>query len=69
MSHVRRTRALCETHKNLCSAFCLKCEEIFAHELSVKPGNHNIMTVKERASEVRAKVSELIAELDFFWRS
>ena len=76
MSHVRRGHdildhkslkpAVCEAHKSLCSAFCSKCDEVLCMNCLSKHENHNIMTVKERASQVRSKVFELIADLDSF---
>ena len=76
MPHVRRGHdildhkslkpAVCEAHKNLCSVYCSSCEEILCLNCLSKHGNHNIMTVTERASKVKSKVFELIADLDSF---
>ena len=76
MSHVRRGHdildhkslkpAVCEAHKSLCSAFCSNCEEIVCMNCLSKHPNHNILALKERASQVRSKVFELIADLDSF---
>ena len=63
LDHKSLKPAVCETHKNLYSVFCSKCEQILCLNCLPNHPNHNIMALKERGSQVRSKVSELIADL------
>ena len=74
VSHIRKghdvfdhkllSPAICEAHNNLCSVFCSSCEEILCLNCLSKHENHSIMTIKERASQVRPKVFEILSNLD-----
>ena len=64
LDHKSLQPAVCGLHKNLCSLFCSTCEEILCTNCVVKHTNHSIMSVKEKATEARAIVFEMIAELD-----
>ena len=74
ISHIRKSHdildhkslkpAICVTHKNLCSTYCTKCEEILCLNCISKHPNHNIIDLKLRASQVRLQVFEMIYYLD-----
>ena len=54
---------ICSEHKMICSLFCTSCTEIHCTKCVSKHTNHNIMSLKEKASEVRSKVFEKLSEL------
>ena len=74
LSHVRRDHeilndkalkpAICEIHKNLCSMFCSTCQLTLCSNCISVHVNHSIMPIKERASQTRAKIFDLISDLD-----
>ena len=64
LDHKSLSPAICESHKNLCSVFCTICDEILCVNCLSKHQNHNVMTIKEKASKVRPKVFESLSNLD-----
>ena len=64
LDHKSLKPAICVTHKNLCSTYCTKCEEILCLNCISKHPNHNIIDLKLRASQVRLQVFEMIYYLD-----
>ena len=56
--------AVCKAHKNLCSMYCSNCEEVLCPNCISNHPNHKVMSIEQRASEVRSKVFELIADMD-----
>ena len=55
---------ICSEHKMISSLFCTSCTEIHCTKCVSKHTNHNIMSLKEKASEVRSKIFEKLSELE-----
>ena len=55
---------ICSEHKMICALFCTSCTEIHCTKCVSKHTNHNIMSLKEKASEVRSKIFEKLSELE-----
>ena len=65
LDHKSLPPAICEAHKNLCSVFCSTCKVILCVNCLSKHQNHIFVTIKERASQVRPKVFEILSDLDY----
>ena len=65
LDHKSLSPAICEAHKNLCSVFCSTCKMILCVNCLSKHQNHNFVTIKKRASQVRPKVFEILSDLDY----
>ena len=66
LDHKSMTPTICKTHKNLCSMFCANCEEVLCVNCVLKHTNHNLTSIKDRASDLRPKIFDLIANLSSF---
>ena len=64
LDHKSLKPAVCKAHKNLCSMYCSNCEKILCPNCISNHPNHKVMSIEQRASEVRSKVFELIADMD-----
>ena len=58
--------AVCQMHKNLCSMYCTNCEGLMCTNCLSKHVNHNIMPIKDKASQVRSNVFEMLSDLDSY---
>ena len=62
LDHRSLEPAVCQEHKQLCLDYCITCNEIFCSRCLGKHRKHDFQSLNEKASELRAKVFELLTD-------
>ena len=60
LDHRSLEPAVCQEHKQLCLDYCITCNEIFCSRCLGKHRKHDFQSLNENASDMRAKVFELL---------
>ena len=64
VDHKSHKPALCSDHRSICSLFCTSCDVLLCMACVAKHNNHSIMSLKEKASEIRSEVFDKLSELE-----
>ena len=62
LDHRSLEPAVCSEHKQLCLDYCITCDEVSCAKCLVKHSKHEFKPLIEKASEVRAKVFEMLSD-------
>ena len=60
LDHRNLEPAVCSEHRQLCLDYCITCDEVSCAKCLVKHSKHEFKPLNEKASEVRAKVFEML---------
>ena len=62
LDHRSLEPAVCSEHRQLCLDYCITCDEVSCAKCLVKHSKHEFKPLNEKASEVRAKVFEMLSD-------
>ena len=62
LDHRNFEPAVCSEHRQLCLDYCITCDEVSCAKCLVKHSKHEFKPLNEKASEVRAKVFEMLSD-------
>ena len=62
LDHKGQEPTACSEHRQLCLDYCITCAELFCAKCLGKHRKHDFQSLNEKASEVRAKVFDLLTD-------